>query len=252
MHRKLIILIFAMLECGFSQESIQNTWVGPTNEYIRFGKDTLDWGYYGGSCKRPYSLENGKIRMIQHYREGFDTTQRTKVLTYLISRLTADSLVIIPETEQEKRDIHNSGLLALINADFIYDSNLVFDSIYFSSTGCMGTCPILEIAFNKYGDIRFFGERFTSKIGSFVGKLSQSWIERFTQLLKKNRIENILQNLKLVHDASSYEVRLCCNGRLKLMAGGLLPPFNSPLVDTLLNAYKEADLVKVKNVTFKK
>jgi hypothetical protein len=60
----------------------------------------------------------------------------------------------------------------------------VFDEIVLSTSGCFGTCPVMDILVRSNGDVYFYGIRFTDTTGYFHSKISP---ERFNEVEKEFR-----------------------------------------------------------------
>jgi hypothetical protein len=61
----------------------------------------------------------------------------------------------------------------------------LFDRIIFSSTGCFGSCPRINISIDADGNVVYFGEFDVDSIGLFVGKIAK---EEFLQLERNFRL----------------------------------------------------------------
>lgn len=49
-----------------------------------------------------------------------------------------------------------------------------FDQIIFSSSGCYGSCPILDISIDKSGNVLFHGEGYVSSLGFYTAQLDKN------------------------------------------------------------------------------
>lgn len=104
------------------------------------------------------------------------------------------------------------------------DTLPIFDQIIYSSTGCFGSCPIIDVSLNKYGEVIFNGEAFVQPKGLLKGKMDnamQKWIFnkfRMTQPLQYNEelyvphtdgqmySASFIQNGKIVKTVEIYEI----------------------------------------------
>lgn len=57
-------------------------------------------------------------------------------------------------------------------------SNIDFDKIVLSTSGCYGSCPIMSIILNNDGSVVFKGMGHTGKKGSFIGKITREQFQR--------------------------------------------------------------------------
>ncbi|MCP1995456.1 DUF6438 domain-containing protein [Flavobacterium sp. HSC-61S13] len=53
----------------------------------------------------------------------------------------------------------------------IADSSIAFDQVIYSSSGCYGSCPILDISIDNKGNVLFQGEGYVENLGFFSSKL---------------------------------------------------------------------------------
>ncbi|HRG09181.1 MAG TPA: DUF6438 domain-containing protein, partial [Cyclobacteriaceae bacterium] len=77
-------------------------------------------------------------------------------------------------------------------------SEPLFDAISLSTSGCFGSCPIINIIIDSTGNVLFFGEMYVSKIGFYEGKISK---DKFIAIEKEFRKAQIL-DLKRKYSAS--------------------------------------------------
>ncbi|MDR2839768.1 MAG: DUF6438 domain-containing protein [Paludibacter sp.] len=76
------------------------------------------------------------------------------------------------------------------NVDTVPD----FDQIIYSSSGCFGTCQIINISVDKNGEVYFQGESYASKIGFFKGKIDNHTQEYIFGKFKKANPINLLNH----------------------------------------------------------
>ncbi len=101
-----------------------------------------------------YKIQNDTLKILNL----IDSTW----INAIITKLKNDTLTFHTEILEYK----------FIKQTFTLDSSLLFDKIIFSSYGCMGTCPILDIIINKNGHVLFYGADFIEYQGLFKSKLS--------------------------------------------------------------------------------
>ncbi|GAA4305592.1 hypothetical protein GCM10023183_19940 [Nibribacter koreensis] len=69
-----------------------------------------------------------------------------------------------------------------IKKNFNLETAPKFDKIIVSTSGCYGSCPISSTMIESNGQVTFYGERYTSKLGTYHGKISRA---RYLELQKK-------------------------------------------------------------------
>lgn len=74
-----------------------------------------------------------------------------------------------------------------------YKLNLeeTFDKIIISSSGCYGTCPIMNIEFNKNGKVFYLGEKYNTVNGFYTSNISKSEYESIENSFKKADINEL-------------------------------------------------------------
>jgi TonB family protein len=247
----ILVLVFAFCSLTSSQVLLQKTWVGTRNAYVQIGKDSIFIGADGGIGGLPYRISGDTIRITESWWYGSGAPPRLFVDSYCIRTLTPDSLVLLPLPGNSRNHFDPSSVHRFCDVSLAYDTSIVFDSVYFSGTGCLGVCPAEEIAFDSSGHVRFIGYSNTEPyLGSFAGTLNRSWLNRFADVLRHSRLDSIPSSLGEPIDAPVYLLRLSYNGRQQVIHGSSFSPFNWPLVRVLSGAFREALLTKADTVSF--
>ncbi|WP_353119980.1 DUF6438 domain-containing protein [Myroides odoratus] len=60
-----------------------------------------------------------------------------------------------------------------------------FDQIIYSSSGCYGSCPILDISITKEGDVLFQGEGYVKSLGFYAGHLDRQTTQTIFDKFRK-------------------------------------------------------------------
>jgi hypothetical protein len=106
-----------------------------------------------------------------------------------IAKLTSDSLILVGVDGQRQ---------VFLKHEYNIDSNPEFDQISLSTSGCYGSCPIINIIIDSNGYVLFYGEMYVSKIGFYEGQISK---DKFNAIEKEFRKAKIL-DLKKEYSAS--------------------------------------------------
>lgn len=106
-----------------------------------------------------------------------------------IAKLTSDSLILIDAEGQRQ---------VFLRHEYHINSEPLFDQISLSTSGCFGSCPIINIIIDSTGHVLFYGEMYVSKIGFYEGKISK---DKFKAIEKEFRKAKIL-DLKKEYSAS--------------------------------------------------
>lgn len=96
-----------------------------------------------------------------------------------ISRITRDTLILT------KRDGQH---LVFLRHNYNLDKIPVFDQIALSSSGCYGSCPVINIIVDSTGHVVYHGEMYVDKIGFYEGRISK---EKFLSIERDFRKANV-------------------------------------------------------------
>lgn len=69
--------------------------------------------------------------------------------------------------------------------------NESYDEIIISSSGCYGSCPILDISIDKNGNILYFGQHYNTQNGLFTAKITKEKYQEIETTFKKADIPNL-------------------------------------------------------------
>lgn len=126
-----------------------------------------------------------KYKIVGDSLKFFDLTGSVWERGRLLKKVTMDSLTLINAEGQE---------LTFLRHSYKVDKNTNVDAIALSSSGCFGTCPIINIIIESSGNVTFYGERYIGKIGFFEGQISKERFEQISAEFKKAEIEKLKQD----------------------------------------------------------
>lgn len=90
-----------------------------------------------------------------------------------------------------------------------------YDKIIISSSGCYGTCPIMNIEFNKNGHVDYFGENYNLKNGFYISKISNSEYKSIENTFKKSDILKLNNSYSApITDLNTISVTFVKNDRI--------------------------------------
>jgi hypothetical protein len=118
-----------------------------------------------------------------------------------IKNIVKDTLFLITRDGQEQIFVRN---------DYKISSEPYLDQIALSTSGCYGSCPIINIIINSTGDIVFYGERYVDKLGFYEGHLSRETFSRIENEFRKCNIEKLNENYSVSHsDDETISTTFC-------------------------------------------
>jgi|GEM_PF-4303804 len=251
---KVFCIFLICFNVAKGQVALEKTWIGPQNWYMHFRNGTVAyWKDQGFLDQRSYHLSSDTLQITWQYRVVSDSVSvETAVDLYRIVKLSRDSLVLSELPDQEYSLVDRRPKL-FVDSAIINDTRLTFKRLTFSTTSCFGQCPVLRISIDSKGRVKFRGEQNTDPfIGSYVGQLPLEWMRSFEGILQRSRLDQIRDEAGLSTDAPIRRLRITFNGKTKVIEGTDFSPLNWRLFTVLEDAYKEARLVKVGNVSFEK
>lgn len=69
-----------------------------------------------------------------------------------------------------------------------------YDQIILSSSGCYGSCPVLNISIDNNGNIIYFGQHYNTQNGFYKSQITKSQYQKIQTNLKKADIMNLKDN----------------------------------------------------------
>lgn len=151
--------------------------------------------------------------------------------------LKGDTLLVADSDSIQKK---------FVRLNYNLDTMPRFEQIIFSSSGCYGSCPILDFSLNRNGQFFFQGEGYTESLGFFKGKLTRDQTNFIFNKFRKADILHIDKDYDVGHtDDQSITTTYIVNGKIvkTIHDYGMAGP--SELVWAYIpisNAYKQVDL----------
>lgn len=142
-----------------------------------------------------YSLEDNILIVQPDTVNDPDAEQ----LKYTIAKLTADSLFLQPVVNDTMRR-------KLIRMEKIKEANsLVPEKIFFTSSGCYGSCPSMILEIDSSRNFLFYGILYTEAKGGYRGKINAGL---YNELCRKIR-QLPLRDLKEFYEAGWTDDQVC-------------------------------------------
>ncbi|MRM82563.1 DUF6438 domain-containing protein [Riemerella anatipestifer] len=125
--------------------------------------------YVGDSTQ--YKIKDDSLKIFDPIRKSWSN--------YKIISLTTDTLIL-----QSHKDFY----IKYAKANYQLNSKEFYDKIIISSSGCYGTCPIMDIEFNSNGDVYYLGEDYNLINGAYISKIPKSEYKLIEKEFKKSNI----------------------------------------------------------------
>ncbi|MGV0751237.1 DUF6438 domain-containing protein [Empedobacter brevis] len=162
------------------------------NDSVYYSEGFYD-GYYKTNRDRnfktfiPTKFKGNAVKFglkdsIIHY---FDSTNIPKP-SFKILSVNKDEMVI------KYQDDYLIDTLSRYNNKII--NQLDFDQIIYTSSGCYGTCPIINVSINKDGSMIYAAEEFIGIKGVFKGKMTKKFHTFFLQKVNEANLLSLKNN----------------------------------------------------------
>lgn len=152
-----------------------NTCENKLGYYKKFDYDQTKKYYLGNRTR--YKIDGNKLKI-------FDLSVN-KWYTQKIVSIIEDTLTV---------QIRDSVFSKYVRAKYKINPNESYDRIIVSTSGCMGSCPQLDISIEKNGDVLYYGKFNTSPQGIFYSKITKEAYSNIEDTFKKAELKNIKDN----------------------------------------------------------
>ncbi|HEY8895813.1 MAG TPA: DUF6438 domain-containing protein [Niastella sp.] len=196
-HLALLSYICIIISCTMRKpesnytQLIKGDWLGQ-KQPEGFEHDQTEFlSFEDSTCHAPFMHDVIKYEILQGalYLTTEKEDKKGPRNKFTIVKLTADSLVLFSGKKQQNT----------IRYSKIHPKNTITPAaIYFASSGCYGSCPIMNLEIDSNRNVRFYGDRYTSITGGYKGKLSKTVYNSII-----NKVRNLpVDSLKEFYSAS--------------------------------------------------
>ena len=90
-----------------------------------------------------------------------------------------------------------------------------FDQIVLSTSGCLGSCPVMNIMINSTGEIIFYGEDYVDKPGFYTGHISEETFSDIENEFRKAKVINLKRSYTAIGtDGEQISTTFCKDGKI--------------------------------------
>jgi hypothetical protein len=132
--------------------------------------------YFLGT-KTKYIIKNASLKVFDL---GSKTWENQKIESILGDTLTTK--------------IADSIFVKYARTKYKINPNENYDQIIVSSSGCYGSCPVLNISIDNNGNILYFGQQYNTQNGFYKSKITKTQYQKIQTNLKKADITNLKDN----------------------------------------------------------
>lgn len=152
--------------------------------------------YIGDSTQ--YKIDDDSLKVLNPINKSWNS--------FKIVSITQDTLTL---------QKHKGYYIKYEKTNFKLNPNETFDKIIISSSGCYGTCPIMNIEFNKNGNVSYLGEKYNLIDGFYVSKINISEFKSLENSFKKSNISQLKNSYSArVTDLSTITVTFIKNNKI--------------------------------------
>ncbi len=116
-----------------------------------------------------YKINDDSLKILNPINKSWNN--------YKIISINSDSLIL---------QKHENYYIKYLKANYKLNPKETYDKIIISSSGCYGTCPIMNIEFNKNGNIYYWGKNYNLINGFYISKISNSEYNSIENSFKKS------------------------------------------------------------------
>lgn len=195
-HVALLSFMCLLLACSDHKKPdyaslIKGDWLGQ-KQPEGFEHDQTEFlSFEDSTCHAPYGYDAIKYEVLNDtlFLLGEEENNARGRNKFTIVKLTADSLVLLSGKKQQ-----NTIRYSKIHPK----NNFTPAAIYFASSGCFGSCPVMNLEIDSNRNVRFYGDHYTSITGGHKGKLSETVYNSII-----NKVRNLpVDSLKEYYSAS--------------------------------------------------
>ncbi len=127
--------------------------------------------------KTQYKIEDGNLKIL----DLCDSTWQNQKIFSIVD----DTLIL---------QTNDSLFVKYARVHYTLNPNETYDKIIISSSGCFGTCPIMDISIDSNGEILFWGESYNTENGFFSSNITKEKFQNILTTFKKADIQNLNDN----------------------------------------------------------
>ncbi|MEH6538353.1 MAG: DUF6438 domain-containing protein [Psychroserpens sp.] len=246
------IIFFLFLNSAFGQNELNGIWIGENLEYLSVKDDEVLIEFQSFPDKFKYRIKKNQLILISNYE--YSTGTRDSIYFVPDSTLYHFDYKLINKDSLQLNLNKVSGRISS-NPKKQYNYNrksslkkteINFQSIFFSGTTCLGTCPKMKIEIDSLGNAKFEGEYYTKPfIGNYIGKLTSKQLELLVEILNRSELDRFPEKLRYLIDMPNFKFIFRYDNKEKRSRGSLTPNFNREIVNYLLTIYKEIEWTEV-------
>lgn len=252
MIRLITLVIFFVITtlCSSAQSLTGKKWINlAEHNYLEFNPDS-SFNHQDGSWAKAdvqrYQINSDSLKFLKSYIRHGEHGLKFDTSIYKIIYFTIDTLTLKHCRGNELG--YDVDTFIFVSPAKLYDSTFNFDRLYFSGTGCLGTCPDLKLEIYSTGLIYFLGKTYTGRYrGMYKGKMSVMQMNQLVEILRKGGISTFPRGTDIGIDAPIYHMIIEHQNGKNDFEGSSFPPYNEDLALFLLNEYKKFELKRCRN-----
>lgn len=145
-----------------------------------------------------YKINDDSLKILDPINKSWNN--------YKIISINSDSLII-----QKHKDYH----IKYIKTNYKLNPKETYDKIIISSSGCFGTCPIMNIEFNRNGKVYYLGENYNLINGFYTSKISNSEYNSIENSFKKSNLLKLNNHYSIpITDLNTITVTFVKNNKI--------------------------------------
>ncbi|WP_348706097.1 DUF6438 domain-containing protein [Tenacibaculum sp. 190524A02b] len=225
--------ILTCLSCTTNKKPPKNNIIGKWSEIEKTENNHFSSSRFSSPLGIGFTKD--KIEFFNGFRTYYrDSTTGKRLLNYKGTftdyKVLNDSIFIINPFNKMwefkwkiKEQINDTLILTKNNISFTKlqrirknkNTNNLFDQIIFSSSGCYGSCPIIDISINKKSKVYFQGERYVKPLGVYESIIDSTKTNYIFSKFSKANIDGLKNKYFARHtDDQSFTTTFVNNGQI--------------------------------------
>jgi len=124
-----------------------------------------------------YKIENDSLKIFNLESKTWENQKLSSIIGDTLTTKIGDSIFV-----------------KYARTEYKINPNENYDQIIVSSSGCYGSCPILNISIDSNGNIIYYGQEYNTQNGLFKSKITKKQYQEIQTNFKKSDILNLEDN----------------------------------------------------------
>ena len=244
-RNEIFLLLFIFINGNaISQSTIYKIWVSPNHQILNISKKKT---VFSESWNYSTSCNDSLLTLTHHYWKAGKFFRQQENLTFKITKLTNDSLILKPLNESAQRlffgrPLHNDASMIFLDKSLFYNSTISLQKIYYHTSFPL-SFRSMKIEIDSFGNVFYLDINHLDDTSMlYKGQLSKVQFNQLVELLYTSDIEHLTISEFMSIDTGYKEIKIHYNSKIKHQKGYQIADFYSPLFRYLNSICKKIPL----------